>query len=192
MFYLKPQPGTRRIKWNSSSEEDCSAARQTIMAHLQMGWALMYPTSWDRSTVRLRQPYLETDEVYLSDTLLDVVRCKELSSIMDMLRGMGLSPCIYTRGPKLFRFHVTAAGNWWHDHSVADEACAKAVELWIKSKRNPDLARLSEALAARNEQAVEEAIENKKRDQEAYRPDKVAETCGTCGGSGRKRASRNK
>jgi hypothetical protein len=60
-----------------------------------------------------------------------------LSNLMKQLRSEGCFPSIYRRGD-LWRAHVNAAGNYWHDDTTPLKAMQEAVRLWKRAGKPVD------------------------------------------------------
>lgn len=142
---MKTKPGSLRIgaqiklKWDCMNPEERQLAHDRIEFLRARGFIL---TDSSTNIVKFNKKFTKHNSVaFMHDIFEAVLGVRELSSIMDMLRHLGLSPSIYTRGTgknAVFRFHVDAGKNFWEDHKVADEAAARAVEAWAKAGRPLD------------------------------------------------------
>ena len=68
-----------------------------------------------------------------------------LSTVLKQLATDGCYPSIYRRGKKLWRAHVNAAGNFWHEDTTPLKALREAVALWRKAGKPMDGMAASEA-----------------------------------------------
>lgn len=53
-----------------------------------------------------------------------------INNTIRYLRDLGYDPSFYRRGPKLWRFHVSKADNFWADNESPTMAMREAVALW--------------------------------------------------------------
>lgn len=121
------------VQWNPDKPGDKENAEEFLESALKVGWTLLVQPGEKKN---LKAQMNKGTSVQIADILLGALRVRELSSLMQILQGIGLEPCISTRG-SVFRFHVSAASNYWADHKVPDEAAARAVESWNKAGRPP-------------------------------------------------------
>ena len=116
------------VSWNEKDEKDRDKAMVVVKNLLTKGFITKFHEKMNKKF------FIKEDEIELVDIVLPNVGVGELSSLMDILRSLGLAPSIYTRGKK-FRFHVDAGKNIWSDHVIADEACVRAIKKWDKALR---------------------------------------------------------